>query len=89
MSSESNLYSYSLPGKALRLDTKDDIQPYLDEISKLEELQEIHVGGHTLGVEACRALADVLKEKKSLKVSNVAVRLSKVLGKRQMHRKQR
>lgn len=80
-SSNPNPYSYSLPGKALKLDSKDDIQPYLDEINKLEKLQEIHVGGHTLGVEASKALADVLREKKELQVSD------KEIQKRPHHRR--
>lgn len=60
---------YTLPGKGLKLNTREDFAPYAKEIEAIQDLEEIHVGGHTLGVGACQALADVLKEKKSLKVS--------------------
>lgn len=60
---------FSLVGKNLKLNSKADIQPYLDELNRTVDLQEIHLGGNTFGVEACQALADVLKTKHTLKVS--------------------
>lgn len=60
---------YTLPGKGLKLNSRDDFAPYAKDIEAIEDLEEIHVGGHTLGVGACQALADALREKKSLKVS--------------------
>ncbi len=67
MSGDSKVFS--LVGKGLKLDTKADIQPHLDALQQIADLQEVHLGGNTLGVEACQALADVLKDKKTLKVS--------------------
>jgi len=61
--------SYKLSGKGLRLNSREDFAPYAKEIQEIQDLEKIHVGGHTLGVGACQALADVLKEKKGLKVS--------------------
>lgn len=59
---------FSLVGQGLKLDTKADIQPHLDKLEEISDLEEIHLGGNTLGVEACQALADVLAKKKTLKV---------------------
>lgn len=59
---------FSIVGQNLKLNTKADIQPHLDKLEQIADLEEIHLGGNTLGVEACQALADVLKQKKSLKV---------------------
>ncbi|PWZ02461.1 RNI-like protein [Testicularia cyperi] len=63
---------FSIVGKNLKLNTKADIQPHLDELEKIADLEEIHLGGNTLGVEACQALADVLKSKTTLKVADFA-----------------
>lgn len=67
MSDESRIFS--LVGQGLKLDSKADIQPHLDKLEQIADLEEIHLGGNTLGVEACQALANVLKTKKTLKVS--------------------
>jgi len=60
---------YSLEGKNLKLTSREDIEPYIAEINAIEDLQEIHLGGNTLGVGACQALGEALKDKKSLRVS--------------------
>lgn len=59
---------FSLVGKNLKLNTKEDIDPHLEDLNRIADLQEIHLGGNTFGVEACRALADVLKTKTNLRV---------------------
>ena len=61
---------YSIHGKGLKLDTRADIEPYLREIQP-EVLEEIHLGGNTIGIEAAQALAEVLQ-----KATNLRVRLS-------------
>lgn len=66
MTDESKIFS--LIGQGLKLDTKADIQPHLEKLEKITDLEEIHLGGNTFGVEACQALAEVLKSKKTLKV---------------------
>ncbi|GAA99904.1 uncharacterized protein L969DRAFT_93395 [Mixia osmundae IAM 14324] len=56
--------SFAVTGKAgLKLDSAQDIQPYLVDILKQkQELTSVTVSGNTLGVEACTALADALQQ---------------------------
>ncbi|KAG8820088.1 hypothetical protein FRC17_010256 [Serendipita sp. 399] len=63
---------YSIHGKGLKLNTREDIEPYLAELKGIPDVEEIHIGGNTLGAPACQALADVLKGLKSLRVANFA-----------------
>ena len=58
---------YSIHGKGLKLDTRADIEPYLREI-QAEVLEEIHLGGNTIGIEAAQALAEVLQKATQLRV---------------------
>jgi Ran GTPase-activating protein 1 len=60
---------YSLEGKNLKLTSREDIEPHIAEINAIQDLQEIHLGGNTLGVGACQALGEALKDKKNLRVS--------------------
>ncbi|VDB91847.1 unnamed protein product [Peniophora sp. CBMAI 1063] len=62
---------YSLHGKGLKLDTRTDIEPYLREINP-EALEEIHLGGNTIGIEAAQALAEVLQKATNLRVADYA-----------------
>lgn len=64
-----NTTTFSILGKGLKFDTVEDIQPYLDELIKLEKVDTIILSGNTLGVEAAKAFAKVLKEKEYIKVS--------------------
>ncbi len=64
--------SFSIAGKNLKLDSAADIEPHLEVLRAIEGLEEVHLGGNTLGVEACEALAKELKQKPTLKVSTVA-----------------
>ena len=68
-SAEENLRSFSIVGKNLKLNSAEDIQHVLDDLDKVDGVEEVHFGGNTLGVEACRALAKNLSSKKTLKVS--------------------
>ncbi|CAO1616607.1 unnamed protein product [Sympodiomycopsis kandeliae] len=72
MASETNPRSFSIVGKNLKLNTAEDIQPILDDLDKVENLEEVHFGGNTLGVEASKALAKNLEQKKTLKVADFA-----------------
>lgn len=36
---------YSIHGRGLKLDTKEDIEPYLKELQSLGHVEEIHIGG--------------------------------------------
>lgn len=60
---------FSILGKGLKANTAADLEPYLQQLKDLEDVEEVHFGANSLGVEACQAIADVLKTKKSLKVS--------------------
>jgi Ran GTPase-activating protein 1 len=67
-SSSTRIYTLGGEKRGLKLDSEADIAPYLAELEAIQDLEEIHLGGNTLGVEACQALARVLEKKKSLKV---------------------
>ena len=58
---------FSLKGKGLKLDTRADIQPYLKEVDPTT-LEEIHLEGNTLGVDASQALGEFISQAKKLKV---------------------
>ena len=60
--------TFSILGKNLKAESKADLEPYLSELEKLEDVEEVHFGGNSLGVEACKAIAQVLKTKTKLKV---------------------
>jgi Ran GTPase-activating protein 1 len=63
--------SFSIKGKGLKLTSAADIQPYIDELVALgPDVEEVHLGGNTLGIEACESLAKVLEGLKKLKVSS-------------------
>lgn len=60
---------FSLHGKGLKFDSVVSIQEHIDELNGTVELEEIRLGGNTLGVEACAAVAQALSTKPGLKVS--------------------
>nr|XP_019012755.1 ran GTPase-activating protein 1 [Kwoniella pini CBS 10737]OCF51536.1 ran GTPase-activating protein 1 [Kwoniella pini CBS 10737] len=64
--------SFSILGKNLKANTADDLQPYLSELEAMEDVEEVHFGANSLGVEACEAIAKVLKNKKNLKIVDLA-----------------
>lgn len=59
---------FSIEGKSLRLDSAADVEPHIKALRENTEVEEIRLGGNTLGVEACEALAKVLETKKTLQV---------------------
>ena len=59
---------FSILGKNLKANSEADLQPYLSELSANQDVEEVHFGGNSLGVEACQAIADILRTKKKLKV---------------------
>ncbi|PWN91769.1 RNI-like protein [Acaromyces ingoldii] len=70
--SSSESRSYSLHGRNLKLTTRQEAQPYVDELEQVQDLEEIHLGGNTLGIEACQAFGEILSKKKTLKVADFA-----------------
>ena len=65
----SNPRSFSIHGQGLKLNSRADIEPHLKVLREMKDVEEVHFGGNTLGVEASEALAEVLSDLKSLKVS--------------------
>ena len=59
----------SLLGQGLKLDTRADIEPHLAK-SDPTIIEEIHLGGNTIGVEAAQALAEFLAKTEKLRVRN-------------------
>ncbi|KAI9701912.1 MAG: hypothetical protein M1836_001256 [Candelina mexicana] len=62
---------FSLEGQSLKLDNASDIEPHIASLRTNNAIQEIRLGGNTLGVEACKALAEVLGTKKNLQIANL------------------
>jgi hypothetical protein len=60
---------FSIEGKGLKLNTAEDVQPFVDTILQMDDLQEIRMSGNTIGVEAGKALAGALQSRKTIKVS--------------------
>ncbi|KAI9298133.1 RNI-like protein [Neoconidiobolus thromboides FSU 785] len=67
-----NQLVFSIEGKGLKFDNVELIQPHLDELNKLEKVETIVLSGNTLGVEAAKAFAEVLKTKQHIKVLNLS-----------------
>jgi Ran GTPase-activating protein 1 len=57
----------SLHGKGLKLDSREDIEPWLKDVDPIA-IEEIHLGGNTIGVDASTALGEFLKKAINLKV---------------------
>jgi Ran GTPase-activating protein 1 len=60
---------FSLEGKGLKLDTAADLEPHIESLRSMSDVEEVRLLGNTLGVEACKALGEVLETKKSLQVN--------------------
>ena len=63
---------FSLKGRALKLDTAEQIKEHLAPLEADADVEEVHLEGNTLGVGACRYLADVLATKRRLRLANLA-----------------
>ncbi|KAG8991232.1 hypothetical protein FRB90_001427 [Tulasnella sp. 427] len=63
---------FSIHGKGLKLSTKADIEPYLDVLKAMPDVEVVRFGGNTLGIEACQALAPVLRTLSKLKKADFA-----------------
>jgi Ran GTPase-activating protein 1 len=63
-----NTKIFSLEGKGLKLDTKEDVEVHIKTLRETEDVEEIRLLGNTLGVEACKVLGEVLETKKTLQV---------------------
>lgn len=59
---------FSLEGRGLKLDTAEDLEPHIAELRAMDDVEEVHMLGNTLGVGACKLLGEVLATKKTLRV---------------------
>ncbi|TQS33224.1 hypothetical protein Golomagni_06438, partial [Golovinomyces magnicellulatus] len=62
---------FTLEGKGLKLDTAADVEVHIADL-RANDVEEVRLLGNTLGVEACKALGEVLATKKNLRVANFA-----------------
>ena len=60
---------FSLEGKGLKLDTAADLEPHIEPLRSMSDVEEVRLLGNTFGVEACKMLGEVLETKKSLQVN--------------------
>jgi Ran GTPase-activating protein 1 len=58
----------SLAGRQLKLNTSEDVQPYVDQAGDLREVEELALSGNSFGVGAVKAICDAMKQMPSLKV---------------------
>ena len=63
---------FSLKGQALKLDTAADLHKHTALLEQNADVEEVHLEGNTIGVEASQALAKILETKQSLRSANLA-----------------
>ena len=59
---------FSLEGRSLKLDTAEDLEKHIADL-RVNDVEEVHLLGNTLGVGACKLLGEILATKKNLRVS--------------------
>jgi hypothetical protein len=59
---------FSMLGLNLKANTAEELEPHLSVLKDMDEVEVVRLGGNSLGVEACRAIAQVLGGKTKLKV---------------------
>ena len=63
---------FSLEGKGLKLDTREQTEAHIKALRDMDDVEEIRLQGNTLGIEACKVLGAVLETKKTLRVRRFA-----------------
>jgi len=63
---------FSLRGRALKLNTAADLDPHIAALRSSADIEEVHLEGNTLGVEACAELGSILATKSHLHTANLA-----------------
>ncbi|KAI7370244.1 hypothetical protein KC328_g17776, partial [Hortaea werneckii] len=63
---------FSLKDQALKLDTAADLEKHIGDFRDASDVEEFHLEGNTIGVEASQALASILRTKPTLKTANLA-----------------
>jgi len=65
-----NTKIFSLEGRGLKLDTAADVEAHIKPLKEMNEVEEVRFLGNTLGIEACKAIGEVLETKKTLQVKS-------------------
>ncbi|KIW86647.1 uncharacterized protein Z519_12772 [Cladophialophora bantiana CBS 173.52] len=63
--------TFSLAGKGLKIDTKEDLEKHIDLLTSSSSVTHIDLSGNTLGVSACAALAPILASKSTLQSADL------------------
>ncbi|ETN44315.1 uncharacterized protein HMPREF1541_10495 [Cyphellophora europaea CBS 101466] len=63
--------TFSLAGKGLKLDTKEDLETHIQPLVDSGDVTHIDLSGNTFGVPACEALAPILKSKSKLEFADL------------------
>ena len=63
---------FSIRGHALKLDTAADLEKHIKPLQESSDVEEVHIEGNTIGVEASQSLAKILETKTTLKYANLA-----------------
>ena len=63
---------FSIRGQALKLDTAADLEKHIKPLQDSPDVEEVHIEGNTIGVEASQSLAKILETKTTLKYANLA-----------------
>ena len=63
---------FSIRGQALKLDTAADLEKHIKPLRDSTDVEEVHIEGNTIGVEASQSLAKILETKTTLKYANLA-----------------
>ncbi|KAL6243943.1 Ran GAP Rna1 [Rhinocladiella similis] len=63
--------TFSLAGKGLKLDTKEDLEKHIAPLQESSNITHIDLSGNTLGVSACEALAPILSSKSTLQSADL------------------
>jgi Ran GTPase-activating protein 1 len=63
--------TFSLAGKGLKLDTKEDLEKHIQPLVDSADITHIDFSGNTLGVPACAALAPILSSKSKLESADL------------------
>ena len=62
---------FSLAGKGLKIDTKEDLEKHIEPLTNSSSITHIVLSGNTLGVSACAALAPILSSKSTLESADL------------------
>ena len=69
--STSSETTFSIAGRGLKLDTKDDILKHIQPLQDSSKVTHIDLSGNTYGVEASATLAEVLRTKSTLELADL------------------